>query len=195
MRIRSDNPSSGSGTAGVVFYLIGYMALAKSHFLLQPSNECYESNIHSKTLNSTLSSYKDFFCRLNYEQCLCSVSLNKTETSENCLSNLNLAYSRILPLISFFLQIYTIKKLFTLRGKGRRELIHIGWAVSIVALLVLTFGIHLNSCYHQCIIQILLLTWLPLGLIAMHDCLNGARADRILHKVRNYTYIHGAKIY
>jgi hypothetical protein len=112
-----------------------------------------------------------FFCDLPYDDCLCSVLSNKSDTSDNCITYAKLVASRFLPLVSFILQIFLIRELFSFNADRPRVGIYALWIASIFTFIGLTISIYWSSCYHAYISFILYVTGLSLALLSMHNSL------------------------
>jgi hypothetical protein len=119
--------------------------------------EAGKSILHSRGLNVTNISPL-FFCDLPYEDCLCSVLSNKSDNSEKCISYHQLAGSRILPLISFFLQIFLVRELFSFSTYCPRFISSALWTTSLLSFIGIAISIYLNNCYQAYIVATLLKT-------------------------------------
>ncbi len=183
MKIRFGTTTTGGCCLTILFTFFGGIVLLISHFLLQPSNKCHKSSVHSQISNLTSSTVNNSFCRLHYEKCLCSILSNKTENSENCITNIELQFSRILPLVSFVLQICFLREVFTLDGNFNRKLIYIAWIASLFTFIGLAIAIYWSSCYHEFIIGNLIWPWLPMSLLAAHNLtLHNIREEALQHE-------------
>jgi hypothetical protein len=139
----------------------------------------YLHNLLGKSERSILQSRKinvterpDFFyCDLPYDDCLCSVLSNKSDISDDCITYFQLVSSRILPLVSFFLQIYLARQLFSFSADRPRVVIYALWVASVFTFIGMTISIYWNSCYHAYITSFLLLTGASLCLLSMHNVL------------------------
>jgi hypothetical protein len=124
---------------GAVVFAIGYLNV----YLQRLRGETEESILLSRKLNLT-NTPKVFHCNLRCDDCLCSVLLNKSNSSENCIIDSQIVASRILLLISFFLQIFLVRELFSLIADHRHIIIYALWIVSfftVVGMIISIFGI------------------------------------------------------
>jgi hypothetical protein len=143
-------------------------------YLLNLFGEIEKSVILSRGLNVTRTA-PFFYCELPYDDCLCSVLLNKSENSKQCIIYVQLMGSRILPSISFFLQIYLVQKVFSLNSDCHRVFIYALHILSIFTSTSMIIVIFRSSCYHGFITYGLLLTgWLLFVL----SCYNVVRHER-----------------
>jgi hypothetical protein len=117
-----------------------------------------------------------YYCDLPYDDCLCPILSNISDTSQKCITNAELVTSRILPLISFFLQIFLVRELFSLNTNHRRVIIYTLWFASIFTFIGMTISIYWSSCYHVHVTVILLLTGELLLFLSIHNLL--VNADR-----------------
>jgi len=138
--------------------------------------------------NLTSSTVDKSFWHVHYEKCLCSVLLNKTKNSKNCITDIELRCSRILPLLSFVLQICVVRELFTLSGDFNCKLIYIAWIAFFFTFIGLAIGIYWDNCYHNNIDLAILLVWIPLSLLSTHDFVNAQKRDEALRD--EWFYIH-----
>jgi len=154
-------------------FLLGWVVfgIVWLNFYLQSLfEESQESILRSRGLNVTNKSPL-FFCVVPYDDCLCSVLSNISNTSEKCITNVELVGNRILPLISFLLQIFLVRELFSLSTDHRRVIIYALWTASTVVFIGMTTSIYLSSCYHAYITVILYLTGASLCLLSSHNLL------------------------
>lgn len=119
--------------------------------------EAGRSILHSRGVNETKVPPL-FFCDIPYNECLCSVLSNKSQNSEKCVPYNQLAVSRVLPLISFFLQIILIQQLFSFNAECSCLMSNILWASALLIFIGMAISIYSSSCYHARITGILLYT-------------------------------------
>jgi hypothetical protein len=131
-------------------FALGCVILAIISFNLYLQNllaESEKSILHSRGLNVThISPF--LYCDLPYDDCLCSILSNKSHSSEKCITHIQLVGSRILPFISFFLQICLVRELFSLSGDHRRVIIYALWIVPLFIFVGMIIGIYWSACYH-----------------------------------------------
>jgi hypothetical protein len=126
--------------------------------------------LHSRGLKLAPTS-EMLYCDLPYDDCLCSVLLKKFNTSENCITYEHLVVSRLLPLFSFFLQVYLVHVLFSLRVDRPRVIIYTLWMISIFIFIGMTISIYWSSCYHAYITLVLFSTGGLLFYLSLHNIL------------------------
>jgi hypothetical protein len=144
--------------------------------------ESQESIVHSRKLNVThITPF--FYCDLPSDDCLCSVLSNISDTSEKCVTNVQIVTNRIIPLISFVLQILLVRELFSLNTDHRRVIIHTLWIASIIIFIVMTITIYLSSCYHVYTIITLYFTGGSLCILSCHNMVTDIqRMDPMLNR-------------
>jgi hypothetical protein len=151
---------------GFLIFLIGFFngclqnLLGKSEKLI----------LQSRKINVT-ERLDFYYCDLPYDDCLCSVLSNKSDTSDGCITYFQLVGSRILPLVSFLLQIYLIRELFSFSAGRPRVIIYALWITSIFIFIGMTISIYWNSCYQAYISGSLLVTGASLCMLSMHNVL------------------------
>lgn len=156
--------------AGGTFYVI---VLA---FLISALNAYYHNAfgaVEKKILqsrNMSVTEGSDFFlCDLQYTDCLCPLSTNRSDSSLDCITHAQLIITRMLPLISFLGQVYVIQKLFSINGDQRHVVIFTLWTALILVFIGITIAIHWDSCYHAYISFIISLTCCPLWGLGMRN--------------------------
>jgi len=164
----------------VIAFVLGGVVVATSLFneyLLSLFGESVKSILDSRKVNVT-NKAPVFYCDLPYDNCLCSDLTNKSHTSEKCITNIQLVGSRILPLISFLLQIFLVRELFSLSGDHRRVIIYTLWIVSILIFIGMTISIYWSSCFQVHVSLILFLTGASLWILSWHNAMtNASRAS------------------
>jgi hypothetical protein len=93
---------SAMGAIGFCMFTGG--AIRRCHQLLDEI-----MNASNKT-----SSEMSLQCSFSNEKCICGISSNGTVVSDVCIDRLQLHMTRILPSISYILQMFAIRELFTL---------------------------------------------------------------------------------
>jgi hypothetical protein len=171
MKIQFGTPLTLHHIFGSFFLGCVILAIICSNLYLQNVlAESEESILHSRGLNVThISPF--LYCELPYDDCLCSILSNKSHSSEKCITRIQLEGSRILPFISFFLQICLVRELFSLSGDHRHVIIYALWIVSIFIFVGMTIGIHWSACYHVYITAALYSTGGSLWFLSLHNLL------------------------
>jgi hypothetical protein len=134
--------------------------------------ECQESIAQSRGLNVTKIPTV-LYCEFPNEYCLCPVSLNTSNSSETCITNVQLVVSRTLPLFSYFLHIILVRELFSLSGNHRRFIIYVLWVISIFIFTGITISIYWSSCSQVYLTGIQGFTAGLLTFLSFHNFING----------------------
>jgi hypothetical protein len=177
MKIQFGTPPTLCHVHGTI--LLGCIVLAISWFnvhLQSLLGEAEESILRSRGLNVTHTA-ANLQCDLPYDDCLCLVFVNKSGNSESCITNSQLVGSRILPLVSFFLQIFLVQELFSLNANHHHVIIYALWIVSTCTFVAMTISIYWSSCYHAYITLILGYTGGSLWFLSFHNLI--VKIDRI----------------
>jgi len=119
-----------------------------------------------------------FYCELPYDDCLCSVISNQTNTSDKCVSFAVLVGSRVLSLISFLFQIALVREILSISTDRPSAVIYTLWIICLFAFIGMIISIHWNSCYHAYIILTLFGTGELLFLLSCHNVIIGNDRDR-----------------
>jgi hypothetical protein len=118
-----------------------------------------------------------FYCHLPYDDCLCSIIHNQSNTSYECVGYSVLVGSRVLPLISFFSQIALVQVVFSISTDRRAVVICTLWIISLFSFIVIIIGIYWNRCSHAFITSILGFTGTVLSCFGVVNILVGR--DRV----------------
>lgn len=129
----------------------------------------------SRKINSAVTQYNSdttsaffFYCNLPFNDCLCSVISNKSDTSDKCITYAALVGSRILPMISFFLQIILVREIFSFSTDCPRIVIFTLWITSIFAFIGIPISIYWNDCFQVYITIILMFTGMLLSTLGIY---------------------------
>jgi hypothetical protein len=180
MKIKYDPPLTtwlaiGSfALASVVFCVCWYAA--DLHVLF---GESVKAILQSRGLNVTNTS-PVFYCQLPFDECLCSVLSNESHTSKKCITETQLISTRILPLISFVLEVCLIREFFSLSGNHRLVIISVLWIVSIFVFVGMTIGIYWSSCYHVSITITVTVISMFLCYLSFHNMLYAPHPTRVV---------------
>jgi hypothetical protein len=112
-----------------------------------------------------------FYCELPYDDCLCSVISNQTNTSDKCVSFAVLVGSRVLSLISFLFQIALVREILSISTDRPSAVIYTLWIISLFAFIGMIISIHWDSCYHAYITVILSVTGTLLSFLGLWNAL------------------------
>ncbi len=103
IKIEFGIPSTSCQASGIFLFGCVVFIIASFNAHLQTIlGESEESLVRLRGLNITHKS-QVFYCELPYDDCLCPVLSNLSNTSKNCITNVQLVGSRTMPLVSFFL--------------------------------------------------------------------------------------------
>jgi hypothetical protein len=73
---------------------------------------------------------------------------NKSDESIKCITDTAAMAGRLLPLVSYALQIYGISTLFSFTGYYSQLLTDIFWIIALFIFVVIAIGVHGSSCLH-----------------------------------------------
>ncbi len=156
--------SFGTFIFGCVTVVIAFFNLNHQHSL----GESQQRIANSRGLNVTHTS-PFFCCEIPYKDCLCSVISKRSNTSEMCITNVQLASSHILSSISFWLQFYLVRTLCSLHTVHRRVIIYALWITSIFPFIIMTISIYWSSCFQIYTAFILYLTGGTVLMLTFHN--------------------------
>ena len=150
-------------------------------------DDSHEALMRSSTSNVP-STWLGLFCGTPYDECLCSVQSTKNISLDGCVTDHFLLGSRICPLLSFILQIWLIRELFTITGKHSRFLVKSLWICAVFTFTVIANGIYRSSCFHRGISFFIYPAGGILFLLVVHDMRNNrfiVRSSSNNHKAFN----------
>jgi hypothetical protein len=142
MKIRfgtHDNGKSPAIAFGFIAFIIGY---ACCHFEIR-LKWTHDLIISSRLSNVTPAIF-NMSCGLPYNDYHCSALSTILNASNTCLNHAQITSIRVLPLVSFVLQLITIYELFTLVEDSWRFYVH-----SLGIASALTFGVIILLFYHD----------------------------------------------
>ena len=82
-----------------------------------------------------------------FERCFCNATVNLTRNSDTCFTDLQLRSARILPLVSYALQLFAGREFFTLDATDDRSITRAAWAMSPFISIGIIICIHIERCY------------------------------------------------
>jgi len=178
-RLRQISIKIEFGSPFTVYHLAGILIVGSSVCPIAAYNlylqtflgDAAESIVHLRRLNITHFSPL-FYCDLPYDDYLCSILSNKSNSSENCIPTIHLLGSRILTLVSVFFQIFILHEIFSLNTVHRRVIKNALMMASIYTFIFITIIIHWSSCSHLYLTLILYFTGAPVCFLAIHNTLS-----------------------
>ena len=87
-------------------------------------------------------------CIIPYDDCRCSVLSNKSNESIKCITDTAAIATRLLPLVSYILQIYGISTIFSFMGYYRNLLTDIFWLVALFIFVIIAICVYGSTCLH-----------------------------------------------
>jgi hypothetical protein len=167
MKIRFGTINSGRSPAlvlGFTAFLIGYWCM---HFQMRRSwshdliLEYYPSNVTSTIFNR--------HCGLPYDDYRCSVLSITPNISKFCLNDAQIASIRLLPLLSFALQVWLIYELFSLSEDCVRFFLYAIGVTSVFIFAGITIVTYHDTCAQPYITMFLFLTSGILFMLVIRD--------------------------
>jgi hypothetical protein len=106
-----------------------------------------ESNSRSCIPNKTLSSVF-LKCSIPYDKYRCSVLSNRSDNSIKCITEVQAMTGHILPLVSYWLQLYLIYDFFSFADVYNYNLTEVFWTAFYVIFVIIAIAVHGSSCLH-----------------------------------------------
>lgn len=147
------------------------MAYGIVHFANQV-DMCNQS-VFSLSLIKILQNSSVLQCPISYDKCLCSVTSNRFNNSRDCINIVHEMIGRILPPLTFIMEIYIIYQLFSLTGTFSYVLRSLLWIIVFLVVAFITtvaydnICLHLRIIYSVCLFAVILLVFTPC--LMMHN--------------------------
>lgn len=87
-------------------------------------------------------------CTIPHDECRCSITSNKFNSSKNCITDIQAMKGPILVPLSFVLQIYLIYELLSLTGKLSRTLRDLFLISALLVYIISAFTMQRNICLY-----------------------------------------------
>ncbi|CAF1594847.1 unnamed protein product [Adineta ricciae] len=111
-------------------------------------------NAHQLVARSRLTNQTDFnaevpICTIPFDELCCSV-LQSTDPKilKHCVPDSLLMLSRISVPVSMIMIVFILQFAFTIDGKHSRLIVRTLWAIYAFVLVIITYGVHYNSCFY-----------------------------------------------
>ena len=170
MKIKFGNSSGYRDEFNFVSILTGpaMVLFFYTRFILLTLDNSHDALLRLLNPNMTLNSDTPC-CGMPYEECLCSVQSMRNISSQVCLTDRLLLDSRLVPLLSFILQICFVRKMFTVTGKYSRYVVKSLWISAVLIFFIIVHAIFRDSCSHRVINYAIFGTGGILLLLVFHD--------------------------
>ena len=175
-KIRYGTNDENSQIRAMIFTWVAFSAVSFSMWTRGIISGCHYSLEQNNMSNGTLLELRNW-CHFSYERCLCDTLPNITHASKNCITDLHLQTSRIMPLISYVTQWLALRELFSLSAECNRGLLHLAWTASLFILIGSGVGIYWSNCSYSIIMLCIFFTNCPLPFLWFRD-LTRERAPR-----------------
>ena len=168
-KIRYGTIDENSGCRATIFTWVAFAAACVPMWIGGSVNGCHHLLAKSNMSNGTPSELPNQ-CHFSYETCLCDTLPNITHISKNCITRLEPHSSRILPPISYVMQVLVVRELFTLSAECDRSSLHMAWTASSLILIGIIIGMYWSNCAYSIIMFCIFATSSLLGFTFIYDC-------------------------
>lgn len=108
-------------------------------------NNCRERIFSLSSTNMTANA--NFLkCNIAHEECRCSIISNKSHTTIECITDIQVMIAPILPLVSYVLQLYVIYKVFSFTGRYSHIFRDICWTIALFLFIIIAIGVRGSTC-------------------------------------------------
>lgn len=111
--------------------------------LINIANDDCRNLIGSSNISNVTIAVKILVCNISPENCRCSDSSN---SSVQCIPDIKIMASHVLPLVSYVLQLYVISKVFRFTGNHKDTLTDIFWTASLFIFIFILIAVHGSCC-------------------------------------------------
>ncbi|CAF1472227.1 unnamed protein product [Adineta ricciae] len=185
MKIKYDIPRAHEDYA-MVFCLVLMVATGMFHSLQLRLNNVHRSVARSRLSNQTNDIPEIPVCGIPYDELRCSV-LQSTdpEILKHCFTDNLLMLSRISVPVFMVMIVLFLQFAFTIDGKHSRLAVRTLWTICAFALVIITYGIHHDSCFHNHTFLLMNLSAGPPFTIVVNFMLEGTERSFPLHRNDN----------
>ena len=187
-RIRLGTTSTSSQIRALI---LSFLAVAPTFtwMLMAPYiRACYYSNAMATRVGDG-SLAKPSQCLIFNSECSCGMSTNDTEFADRCLTRQQSFEMRIIPGVSFFLQMFAFREFITLGKDGNHFSNPLAWVmftlVSIGIAIVISIAMFSTHCYHLLIGFATFVTSILLVMLAYHEFERTTRVSENEHRRTN----------
>jgi hypothetical protein len=136
----------GHGNILICSMIIGSISMAV--LSLDPQIEDCYSSFFALSASEIREDISRLRCTIPHDECRCSITSNKFNSSRNCISDIQAMSGPILVPLSFVLQIYLIYELLSLIGKLSRTLRDLFLGGALLVYIISAFTMQRNSCLY-----------------------------------------------
>jgi hypothetical protein len=158
-----------------------FMFVIPSYLIHYKLDDAQDELNRSHALNITPLDIR-LFCKMSFDDSLCSAQLTKIKQSKYCLTDNFLFGSRMFIIISFVLYIVIIHDLFSFSGKYVHFIVFGLWIASAFIIIIITNGIYQDSCFHLIINRIFCPIDMILFSLMSYDIAHYSDRDRLARK-------------
>jgi hypothetical protein len=126
---------------------------------------CYLSHAVPTKISNNTSPEGSLQCLIFNKECNCRISSNETVYLDLCLPRLEFCVLRIVPLVSFVLQLFAFREFITVGTDNNRCPTQVSW----VMFALVSIGMYSTHCYHNLLGMSILVTSGLLVLLSFYD--------------------------
>jgi hypothetical protein len=112
-----------------------------------------QKSIFMLQMPNVTSAQSHLYCGISYDHCHCSIVSVK-----HCLTNEQLKFGRVLPLVLFVLQVYLIRELLSLSRDYTFSLVYSTWITCLLIFIGILAVVYRYTCFYWHIATILCFT-------------------------------------
>jgi hypothetical protein len=187
-RIRLGTTSTSNKIRALILSFLAVAPIFTWVFMANFIRECYYSNAMAAR-NGDRVLIRSIECLIFNRECSCGMSTNETQFADRCLTRQQLFAMRIIPGVSFFLQMFAFREFISLGKDGNHFSNPLAWVmftlVSIgiaIAIAIVMFSTH---CYHLLLGLATFVTSALLVMLVIHEFERTTRVSENEHWRRN----------
>ena len=187
-RIRLGTTSPSNKIRALILSFLAVAPIFTWMFMANFIRECYYSNAMAAR-NGNRTPIRSIECLIFNRECSCGMSTNETQFADRCLTRLQLFAMRIIPGISFPLQLFAFREFITLGKDGNHFSNPLAWVmftlVSIGIAIVISIAMFSTHCYHLLIGLATFITSALLTMLVFHEFEENNRVSENEHRRTN----------
>lgn len=168
--------NKSSAYRAIVLHLLCVSGILIHIFVQDKRDQCLRSSLDSNVKEIETTTKDKLLCSSPYlRNCSCSLVLSRTVSSSDCNFKFYGSFCNPVLLIWILLVFLLTRELITLVGHSSRLIVFTLYIFLFFIYIFLGLFLYQDDCVHRFIVISLNITFLPIGLLALHDMLHISR--------------------
>jgi hypothetical protein len=182
-RIRLGTTSASDQKRAVILSLFAIGPILAWIFMGPAVRACNDSLVMEITNLSSIE--QSIQCLIFNNECHCHIPPNETLFLDRCLPRLELFAMRIIPVVSFVLQLFAFREYVTLGTDNSRFSTTVAGVMFPVVSIGIAIAMYSTHCYHLHLGNLVFVTSGLLAMLVFHDCTENTMAGENERQRRN----------